>query len=71
MFGMVEEAQRKFFELQVLALRIQMLGYVFAFLAVCAFCVVAVMFLAKGAATQGASILATAAVSITGLFITG
>lgn len=69
--SMVEQRAAHSRRVELEAHRIRRLGYVLAFCSILVLAGVAVYFVDRGAPSQGAAVIASGAVAITGIFVTG
>lgn len=69
--SMVEQHAAHSRRIELEAHRVRRLGYFLAFCSIVILGGVAIYFVARGAPTQGAAVLASGAVAITGIFVTG
>lgn len=71
MLALLEARQLHAQRIELDALRIRRLGNLLAFLSVLVLAAVASYFVSEGAPTQGAAVIVTGAVAVTGIFVTG
>jgi len=71
MLALLEAQQLHTQRIELDALRIRRLGHLLAFLSVLVLAGVASYFVNRGAPTQGAAVIVTGAVAVTGIFVTG